>query len=158
VLEIFAFSHDSVRLDTRCLGVKDRDVLAPVNDEGLSDQKQHNRDLSDRKEAPDGSLLLQVGGNQRRQDGAKQKQEASLENHAFLFIQREERRKHQERVDTSTLHVVTGVSHRHRPTKVNHGLGLECAQGVTSEPLSGLVVGGIHGVQGGVKREEIANE
>jgi len=39
-----------------------------------------------------------------------------------------------------------------------HGLGLECAQGISSQPFGGLVVGDIHGVQGWDEGQVVSNE
>lgn len=113
---------------------------APVDNEGLTDKEQHSGNLGNREEAPDGGLLHQVVGDEGSQDGAGKEEEASLDDHALLLVQSEERGEHKEGVDASTHHKVAGVSHGDGPAKVNHGLGLEGAEGVSTEPFSGLVV------------------
>ena len=53
--------------------LKSGDVsLAPVDDQGLSNQEKHGADLGDTEETPDGCLLLQVGGDHGGHDGAEE--------------------------------------------------------------------------------------
>jgi hypothetical protein len=167
VLEVLALGHDLVGDHADLvlaagvlggLGVEDGDVLAPVDDEGLADEEQHDGDLRDAEEAPDGGLLLQVGRDEGRHHGAEQEQEAALQDHALLLVQREEGSEHEERVDAGTHDVVGRVGHGHGPAEVHHGLGLEGAQRVAAQPLSGLVVGRVHGVEQGEEAQEVAGE
>jgi hypothetical protein len=163
-LAVFTVDEVSAGLRFGGLGVNsvtlhDGDVAsAPVDDEGLSDQEQHDGDLSDGEEAPDGGLFHEVIRDQRSQDGAEQEQEQSLEDHSLLLVEGKEWSKHQERVDTSSHDVVTGVGHWDGPAKVGHGLALESAKVLTSQPFSGWGVLDIHGVQLRNERQEITRE
>lgn len=117
-----------------------RDVaLAPVDDEGLTNEEQHGGDLGDGEEAPDGSLLHEVVGDEASEHGAKEEQETSLKDHSFLLIEGKERSEHEERVNRCTHNVVRRVCHRHRPAQVHHIGCLECAELVAAEPLGGRV-------------------
>lgn len=109
---------------------------APVDDERLADEEEHDGDLRDGEEAPDGGLLHEVVRQQRGQHGPEEEQENALQNHALLLPQREEWREHEEGVDGGAHYVVGGVRHGHGPAQVPHGLGLEGAQVVSAQPLS----------------------
>lgn len=163
-LAVFTVDEISANLRLSSLGINsvtlhDGDVSsAPVDDEGLTDQEQHDGDLSNGEEAPDGGLFHEVVRDQRSQDWAKQEQEQSLEDHSFLLVEGEEWSKHQEGVDASSHDVVTGVSHGDRPAKVSHGLALEGAEVLASQPLSGWGVLDIHSVQLRDEGQEITRE
>ena len=49
--------------------------------EGRSNDKDHDEDLGNAEEAPDGGLLAQVGGDEGGQVGAEQEQEGTLQHH-----------------------------------------------------------------------------
>lgn len=57
--------------------------------------------LCNGEEAPNGSLLLQVAGDEGGHDGAEEEQEAALQDHALLLVQCEKGSEHQEAVDAS---------------------------------------------------------
>jgi hypothetical protein len=109
----------------------------PVHDQSFTDQEEHDGDLSDGEEAPDGSLFEQVGGDGGGSSGAGKIQDETLEDHALLFVHGEEGSKHQEGVDTSAHDVVSRVSHGDGPAEVDHGLRLEGAELVAAEPFGG---------------------
>ena len=98
-----------------------------MDNEGLSNEEEHDGDLGDREEAPDGGLFHEVIGDERGQDGAEKEEEKSLDDHALLLIEGEERCEHEEGVDASPHDEVRGVSHGHGPAQMNHCLGLEGA-------------------------------
>lgn len=134
-------------------------LLAPVDDQSLTDKEKHDGDLGDGEEAPDGGLLHEVVGDGGGKHGTEQEQETALEDHALLLVQSKERSKHQERVDTSAHHEVRRVSHGDRPAKVSHGLRLEGAQVLTSQPLSGRVgLRDLHLVERGHVCQEVSGE
>ena len=55
------------------VSLHDGDVtLAPMDNEGLSNEEEHDGDLRDREEAPDGGLFHEVIGDERGQDGAEE--------------------------------------------------------------------------------------
>lgn len=127
-----------------------------MNDESFTDEEKHNGDLGNGEKAPDGSLLHQVRRNKRGKNGAKQEKEASLENHALLFVQCEERSKHEEAMNAGSHHEIAGICHGDRPTEVNHRLGLEGAKGLSTEPFSGLIIGNVHDIEGRHVSKEVA--
>jgi hypothetical protein len=133
-------------------------ALAPVDDQRLSDEEEHNTDLCKGEEAPDGSLLHQVIGDEGSHDGAEEEEEDALDHHALLLVQSEERGEHEERVDACSHDVVRGIGHGHGPAKMSHALGLECAQLVPTQPLGGLVVAHVHSVERWDVRQEISAE
>jgi hypothetical protein len=112
--------------------------LAPLHNKCLADQEQHDADLSDREEAPDAGLLKKVGGDHRGGEWAGRVEEEALEGHALLLIQSKEGGEHQERVEANALNVVGAVREGDRPAEVDHGLGLEGAQLLSSDPLGAL--------------------
>lgn len=112
-----------------------RSRLAPVDDQGFSDAEQHDGDLSNGEEAPDGGLFEEVGGDQTSKVGAEGEEEDTLDDHTLLFVEGEERSEHHEGVDSSTGDNVGGVSHGNRPGKVI--VTSESAELLTSEPFSG---------------------
>lgn len=121
----------------------DASRASPVDNQHFTDQEEHDGDLSDGEEAPDGGLFEQVGGDGSSGGGAGNVQDETLEDHALLFIHGEEGSEHQEGVDTSAHDVVGGVSHGDGPAEVDHGLSLEGAELVTTEPFGrGLREGG----------------
>ena len=71
-------------------------TLAPVNDQSLTDKEQHNSDLCNREEAPDAGLLHKVVRDKTGHNRAKQKEEASLQDHALLLVQGQEGGEHEE--------------------------------------------------------------
>jgi len=113
-------------------------VLAPVNDEGLADAEEHDRDLCDREEAPNRGLLHQIGGDEACQVRTKDEEENSLNDHSLLFIECEKGSKHEEGVDGSTGDDVGGVSHGNGPGQVI--VSSESAKLLSSEPLSRRLV------------------
>jgi len=133
-------------------------ALAPVDDEGLSDEEEHDADLREGEEAPDRGLLHEIVADEGGHDGAEEEQEDALNDHALFLVQSEERGEHQEGVNASTHDVVRGVGHGHGPSQVGHALGLEGAQLVTAQPLRGLVVAHVHGVEGRDVRQEVSSE
>lgn len=92
--------------------------IYPVDDQGFSDAEQHNGDLGNGEEAPDGGLFEEVGGDQTSHVGSESEEEDTLDDHTLLFVESEERSEHQERVDSSTGDNVGGVSHGNGPGKV----------------------------------------
>ena len=122
------------------LFVKDRNISsAPVHNQSLSDQKQHDGNLSNGKEAPDRSLYHKVIRDHGSQDRTEEKEKNTLDDHSLLLVQGKKRGKHEEGMDASSLHEVGGISHRHRPAKMVHTLSLESAQRISSEPFRGRV-------------------
>jgi len=93
-------------------------VLTPVDDEGLADEEQHDCDLGNGEEAPDGCLLEQVGCDPASESRAEHEEEDSLDDHTSLLVESKEGGEHEERVDGSAGDDVCGVSHGNRPGKV----------------------------------------
>lgn len=137
----------------------DGDVaLAPVDDQGLADQEQHDGDLGNGEEAPDTGLLHEVLGDEGRHHRTSDEEEETLDDHSLLLIEDEERSEHQEGVDAGTHDVVGRIRHRDRPAQVSHLLVLVRAQDLTAQPLRGWLASQVHGVQGGDERQEVADE
>ncbi len=93
-------------------------ISYPVDDQGFSDTEQHNGDLSNREEAPNGGLLHQIGGYQASWIGAKREEEDSLYYHSFLLVEGKEWGKHEEGMDGSSWNHVGGVCHGNWPRKM----------------------------------------
>jgi len=113
-------------------------VLAPVDDQGLADEEEHDRDLGDREETPNRGLLHQIGGDDTCQIRTEDEEENSLNDHAPLFIECEEGSEHEEGVDGRTRDDVGGVSHGNGPGQVI--VSSESAKLLSSEPLGGGLV------------------
>jgi len=111
-----------------------RSGTSPVDDQGFSDGEQHNGDLGNGEEAPDGGLFKEVGGDQTSHVGTSDEEDDTLEDHTFLFIEGKEGSEHQERVNGSTGDNVSGVSHGNGPSKMV--VSSESAELFTSEPFS----------------------
>ena len=132
-------SSSSGFLSSSLAGTMEGDAsrASPVDNQHFADQEEHDGDLSDGEEAPNGSLFEQVGGDGSSGGGAGNVQDETLEDHALLFIHGEEGSEHQEGVDTSAHDVVGGVSHGDGPAEVDHGLSLEGAELFTTDPFGG---------------------
>jgi len=110
-------------------------TTSPVDDQSFSDTEQHNRDLSNRKEAPDGGLFHEVRSYQASEIWAECEKEDSLDNHSFLFVEGKEWSEHEERMNSGSRNDVSGVSHWYGPSKrIVTSVG---AKLLASEPLSG---------------------
>mmetsp|Transcript_17190 Transcript_17190/g.28764 ORF Transcript_17190/g.28764 Transcript_17190/m.28764 type:complete len:249 (+) Transcript_17190:273-1019(+) len=134
-------------------------TTAPVHNQGLTNQKQHNGDLSNGEEAPNRSLLHQIIGNKGSQHRSKSKQENTLNDHTFLLIKSKERGKHKEGVDTRTLYEVGRIRHGHRPAQMVHCLCLKGAKSITTEPFSRRIgLGDIHHIQHRNVSQKMTNE
>ncbi len=139
--------------------LQNRDVTAaPIDDESLADQEQHDGDLGNREKAPNTGLFHQIIRDEGSSNRTKKEQEATLNDHTLLFVQCEEWGEHQERVDTSTHHIVTWVSHRDGPSQMPHGLALEGTKVGSSQPLSRWLSLQVHSVQGWNKGKEVSNK
>jgi len=77
--------------------------------------KNHDGDLSDGEEAPNRSLFHQAGGDETSQERPSREEEDSLDDHSFLFVEGEERREHQKRMESNSRDDISRVSHGHRP-------------------------------------------
>ena len=84
----------------------------------LTDHEEHDGDLRDGEEAPDGRLLHEVGRDEAGQVGAEREEEHSLDHHAALLVEGKEGREHAEGVDGGAGDDVRRVGHRDRPGKV----------------------------------------
>ena len=93
---------------------------APLENERLADEEEHDADLRNRRKAPDRGLLLQVVGDEARHERTGQPEEDALNDHVPLH--HKERRKHEERVDRRGRRPVGRVVHRNRPRKVMSAL------------------------------------
>jgi len=93
-------------------------ISSPVDDQSFTDKEEHDRDLSDRKEAPDRSLFHEVRSDQAGQIRSENEEEDSLNNHSFLFVEGKEGCEHKERMDSGSGDDISGVSHWHRPSKM----------------------------------------
>ncbi len=137
----------------------DRDVtLTPVDDQGLTDQEQHDGDLGNGEEAPDTGLFHEVVRDESSHHRTSDEQEQTLNDHTLLLVENKERSEHQERVNGGTHDVVARISHRNGPTQVCHLFVLVGAKNLTTQPLGGRLTGQIHGVQGRDERKEVADE
>jgi len=87
----------------------------PVDDDRFSDGENHDGDLSDGEEAPNRSLFHQAGGDETSQERPSREEEDSLDDHSFLFVEGEERREHQKRMESNSGDDISRVSHGHRP-------------------------------------------
>jgi len=110
-------------------------ITTPIDDQGLTDAEQHDGDLGDGEEAPDGGLFHQIGSDQTGQVGPECEQKDSLDDHPFLLIQRKEGSKHQERMDGGARDDVSGIRHGHRPGKMV--ISSISADFFSSEPFGG---------------------
>jgi len=108
---------------------------SPVDDQSFSDAEQHYGDLTNRKEAPDGSLFHEIRGDQAGEIRAESEKEDSLDNHSFLFVEGKEWSEHKEGVDSGSRNNVSGVSHWYGPSKVI--VSSVGAKLLSSQPLSG---------------------
>jgi len=131
ILSAFLFFSNLVfaSRDERLMGT----AAAPIDDQGLADAEQHDGDLSDGEEAPDGGLFHQVGGDEAGEVGAEREKEYSLDNHPFLFVQGKERGEHQKRMDGGARNQIRLIGHGHRPGKMI--ISSECTDFVTSQPF-----------------------
>lgn len=132
--------------------------LTPANNEGLTDQEEHDADLGNGEEAPDGGLLEEVGGDEAGHEGAGAVEEGSLDDHTLLLVQGEERSEHEEAVEADALDVVGGISHGDGPAQVDHRLGLEGADILATDPLPAGLGGDVLGVPAGDVGEGIAGK
>jgi len=128
-------------------------ITSPVDDHGFTDGEQHDGDLGNGEEAPDGGLFKEVGGDQTGQVGTGGEEDDALDDHTSLFVEGKEGSEHQERVKGNTGDNVSGVSHGNGPGKVV--VSSESAELFTTEPFSG---GGLHGGFPDVVQQESGKE
>jgi len=110
---------------------------SPVQQELLSDQEQHNSNLSNRKEAPDGCLLHQVRSDPRSKVRTSQPQEDSLNDHVPL--EDKKRTKHHERVNSSGGNPIGRFSHGYTPSQMI--LSTERTEFLSTKPFLSTALG-----------------
>jgi len=106
----------------------------PIEDQSFADAEQHDGDLGDGEETPNGSLFHQIRGDETGEVGAKSEEEGSLKNHSFLFVQGEEGGEHQKRMNRNSGNDIGRIGHGDRPSKMV--ISFECADLVSSQPFS----------------------
>jgi len=106
----------------------------PIEDQSFADAEQHDGDLGDGEETPNGSLLHQIRGDETGEVRAESEEEGSLENHSFLFVQGEEGGEHQKRMNRNSGNDIRHVGHGDRPSKMV--ISFVCADLVSSQPFS----------------------
>lgn len=119
-------------------------VLAPVDDQSLTNAEQHDGDLSNGEETPDGSLLHKVRCDKSSKGGTEDEEENTLNDHTLLFVQSKEGSEHQEGVNGCSWDDVGGIGEGNGPGKVI--VSFVCAQLLTSEPLGGGTVFDVEGL------------
>jgi len=82
----------------------------------LANEEDHNSNLSDGIEAPDGGLLVEVGRDPSREDGSREEEEEALNPH--VLFEDEEGAKHEEGVEGNPGREVGGFVHGHAPGEV----------------------------------------
>ena len=70
-------------------------ILSPIDDQRFANAEEHDTDLSDREETPDRRLFHQIRSDQTSQIRTEDEQKYTLNDHAFLLVQGEERGEHQ---------------------------------------------------------------
>jgi len=88
-------------------------ISSPINNESFSDAEQHDGNLSNGEEAPDGGLFHEVGCDQSRQIRSERKQKDTLYHHPFLLVEGEEGCEHTKRMDGSTWYHIRWIRHWH---------------------------------------------
>lgn len=103
-------------------------------------------------------MLHKIIGDEGGHDGTEHEEEDALNDHTLLLVQDEERSEHQKGMDRGAHHVVAGISHGNRPTKMGHSLILVGAEKLTTKPLGGGLVSQVHSVQRRNEGKEVAEE
>lgn len=91
-------------------------TTSKVDDESLANEEQHDCNLSNAEEAPNRSLLHQVGCQPAGKVGAKNEQEDALNNHSLLLVQGKEWGKHAEGMNGSARDDIRGVCKWNTPS------------------------------------------
>jgi len=99
----------------------------------ITNDEQHDGDLSNREEAPDTGLLHKVGSDPRGEVGTSSPQEDTLDDHVALHDK--EGTEHQERVDGRTGRPVGRIIHGHTPGQMI--TATESAQFLAAQPFGG---------------------
>ena len=110
-------------------------IATPVQDQLFSDNEQHDTNLGDGKEAPDGGLFHQVSSDVAGQQWTGGPQEDTLDDHVSLHDK--EGAKHQKRVDSGARTPVSRIIHRDGPGQMV--VSVVCAQFFSSQPFGSSV-------------------
>jgi len=98
----------------------------------LTDDEEHDTDLSNGEETPDRGLFHQVVGDERGHEWTGQPKEDPLDDHVALH--HKERSKHQKRVDGSTWRPVRNIVHWDTPGQMV--FATESAKSLPTKPFS----------------------
>lgn len=104
-----------------------------MGDQSFSDAEEHDCNLGNRKEAPDGGLFHEIRGDQASEIRAENEKEDALDNHSLLFMEGEERGEHKEGMDSGAGNNVSGVGHWYGPSEMV--VSSVCAKLFASKPF-----------------------
>jgi len=110
-------------------------ISTPIYNECLTNAEQHDGDLGDGEEAPDGRLFHEIRWDPTRQIRSKRKQKDSLNHHSFLLVESKEGGEHTKRMDGGTWNHIRWICHWHWPRQMVQTF--VSANFVTSEPFGG---------------------